>query len=94
MDDTDLVPIGLKLIGEDAGQCRADMLAHFGADDVDGDDARRVDAEPDRRLEQRSSGGGGYAAGHCRIDRREHARKAEGDAGRAARHEETPATKQ
>ena len=50
--DPHLVPIGLELVGEDAGERGADMLAHLGADDVDGDDAVAVDAIPDGRLER------------------------------------------
>ena len=50
-DDPHLVPIGLEFIGENAGKRGADMLAHLGADDVDGDDAVPVDAVPDGRLE-------------------------------------------
>ena len=92
MDDAHLVPIRFELVGEDARERGADVLAHLGADDVDGDDTGRVDPEPDRRFELRPGGGGGYAARHRRIDRRQHAREAERDPRRAARHEEaTPA---
>ena len=44
MNDADLVPIHLEFVGEDAGERRADMLAHLGADDVDGDLPIAVDA--------------------------------------------------
>ncbi|CAB5370617.1 unnamed protein product [Rhizophagus irregularis] len=93
MDDADLVPIGLQLIGEDARERGADMLAHFGADDVDGDDAGGIDAEPDRRFKLRPRGGSGGAAGHGRIDRRQHVRKAEGESCGTAGDEKTPARK-
>ncbi len=55
-DDPHLVPIGLELVGEDAGQRRADVLAHLGLRHVDPDEALAVDAEPDRRLESRARG--------------------------------------
>ena len=50
--DAHLAPVGLELVGEDAGERGADVLAHLGADDVDGDDAVAIDAVPDGRLER------------------------------------------
>ena len=50
MVDAHIRPVGLQLIGEDARERSADMLAHLGADDVDGDDAGAVDGEPFDRL--------------------------------------------
>ena len=44
VDDAHLAPVGFQLVGEDAGDGGADVLAHLGADDVDGDDAVAVDA--------------------------------------------------
>jgi hypothetical protein len=76
---SNIVPIDLELVGQDAGKRRAHMLAHLGADDVDGDDPVAVDAIPD----------GGLKCGlhrRRRIARREaRLRKAEGQAraGRA-----------
>src|SRR5262249_21783034 len=62
-----LVPIRLELVGYDARKGCADMLAHLGPDDRDGDDAAAIDAVPDRRLEQCGRRGrssiGGYKAG-------------------------------
>ena len=49
--DAHVVPVGFEFVGEDAGERRADMLAHLGADDVDGHDAVAVDAVPDSRIE-------------------------------------------
>src|SRR5713101_6185868 len=33
-DDLQLAPIGLQLVGHDAGECGADMLSQLGADNV------------------------------------------------------------
>ncbi len=63
VDDPHLVPVGLELVGDDAGERGADMLAHLGADDVDGHDAAAIDAVPDCRLEEFGRGGLGLASG-------------------------------
>src|SRR6202035_3154982 len=50
--DPNLVPIGLKLIGDDASERGANMLPHLGADDVDGHHPVSVDAVPDTRFKR------------------------------------------
>lgn len=45
------LPIRLQLVGDDACQRGADMLAHLGLGDVDGDEAVMIDAIPEGRLE-------------------------------------------
>jgi hypothetical protein len=52
VDNPHLFPVGLQLVGHDAGERGAHMLAHFGPDDVDGDHAGAIDAVPDGRLKQ------------------------------------------
>ena len=56
IDDPYLVPVGLELVGHDAGERGADMLAHFGAFDVDGHSAIAVDAVPDGRFKKFAGG--------------------------------------
>ena len=51
-DDPHTVPVGLQLVGDNPGQSRTDMLAHLGADHVDGHRAAAIDAVPNRRLEE------------------------------------------
>ena len=80
--DAHIFPRRFEFIGEDARERRADMLAHLGADDVDGDDAVRVDRIPLRRLEGR-----GVAGGFCRACGEE----GEGDAGAGGGDEEAAA---
>src|ERR1700758_1430461 len=60
VNDCHLVPVGLQLVGDDAGERSTDMLAHFRPDDVDCYSAVAVDRIPDGRLEQIA--GGGHAA--------------------------------
>ena len=50
----DLRPVGFQFVGNYPGNGGAHVLAHLGADDVDGDRPRPVDIEPD---------GGGEAVG-------------------------------
>lgn len=50
--DLDLVPVGVHFVRDDAGEGGADMLAHFGADDVDVDRPVRSDGAPDIGLER------------------------------------------
>ena len=50
-DDFNFVPIGLQLVGHDAGERGTDMLAHLGANDVDRHRAAGIDAIPDGRFE-------------------------------------------
>ena len=49
--DAHVAPVDFELIGEDAGDGRADVLAHFRADDVHGHDAIAVEAVPNRGFE-------------------------------------------
>ena len=49
MLDTDLIPGGAKLIGNDSGECGADVLAHLGTRNIDEYVASRIQLEPDRR---------------------------------------------
>ncbi|MNU53100.1 hypothetical protein D3C71_421270 [compost metagenome] len=46
-----LAPVRFKLLGHDARQGRADVLAHFRLGDVDGNDAVAADLEPDAGIE-------------------------------------------
>eukprot|EP01133_Synstelium_polycarpum_P006998 gene6997-biopygen5818 len=46
-----LAPVRFQLVGHDARQGRADMLAHFRLGDMDGDHAVTVDLEPDAGIE-------------------------------------------
>jgi hypothetical protein len=52
MDNSHLAPVGLELVGHDASERGAHMLAHLGADDVDSQHAAAIHAVPDGRLEQ------------------------------------------
>ena len=70
-NDANVVPIGLEFIGENAGERGADMLSHLGANDIDANDAVRVDAVPDGRLED------ARRRHHGRIHCRRRAREAE-----------------
>src|SRR5580693_9645114 len=51
-DGLDFVPISLQLVSYYAGQGCSHMLAHLGANNVDGHRTARIDPVPDRRLEQ------------------------------------------
>src|SRR6266851_9058059 len=50
-DDLHLAPIGLQLVGHDAGECGADMLSQLGADNVYSHRTAAIDAIPDGRFE-------------------------------------------
>ena len=81
MVDAHLGPVGFQLIGDDSGDGRADVLAHLGADDVDGDDPLAVDVVPD---------GGAESAGRsvCRTGQAEgRPGRADGDQEAASRDE-------
>ena len=56
--DPDFRPVSLQLVRNDPGDGGADVLAHFGADDVHGDHAVAADHIPDRRLEPGGRAGG------------------------------------
>ena len=49
--DAHVAPVDLELVGEDAGDGRADVLTHFRTDDVHGHDAIAVKAVPNRGFE-------------------------------------------
>src|SRR5262249_60142583 len=49
--NADVAPLDFELVSEDAGDGRADVLAHFRAGDVHGHDAVAVDAVPNSGLE-------------------------------------------
>src|SRR5262245_34027109 len=53
--DAHVAPFDLELVGEDAGEGRAYVLAHLRAGDVYGHDAVAVDTVPDRGLERARS---------------------------------------
>src|SRR5580693_6393352 len=59
-DYTNLTLIGLQLIGHDAGERGADMLAHLGPGDVNSHLSAGIDAIPDGRFEQ-------FARAACRL---------------------------
>ena len=77
MDDADLLPVGFELVGDNAGQGGADVLAHLGPDDIDRHHAVRVDGVPEGGLEGGRPGkgaqgdggvsGGGEAEGRARC---------------------------
>ena len=101
VDDADLVPVRLELIGDDAGQGRPDVLAHLGPDDVDGHDPLGVDGVPEAGLEgrrpgigpegHRSLGGGGEAEGRARGPGGDQEPAAAGVGEQGAVHERTSA---
>src|ERR1700676_3494783 len=52
--DADLVPIGFEFVSEDTRERRAHMLAHLGADNIDGYDSVAADGVPDSWIERAS----------------------------------------
>src|SRR6201987_2841173 len=56
VNDCHLVPVGLQLVGDNAGERSTDMMAHFCPDDVDGYSAVAVKRISDSRLEPIAEG--------------------------------------
>jgi hypothetical protein len=92
VENPHFVPLHFQLIGKNARERGADMLAHFGADHMDRHHAGAVHREPECRLEDRPFRDRRQSAFGSRIIRCVHRHgNAEGKASRCRDDEEAPA---